>query len=178
MRFSRLAAAVVTLVISTMASPAPAATAYGFGRSARADEIAGWNIDVAPDGAGLPAGHGDVAEGEAVFVQKCAACHGDKGVGGLADPLVGGRGSLTSKKPVKTVGSYWPYATTVFDYIHRAMPYNAPQSLSASEVYGLVAYLLWLNGVIPRDAVLDRQSLPHVQMPNKRGFTNSPAPSF
>jgi cytochrome c len=170
MRFSVLA----TTLIASSLGMAPWATSeptsYGLGRPARADEIAGWNIDVAPDGAGLPEGHGGVAEGEAIFAEKCSACHGENGQGGLADRLVGGQGSLATTKPIKTVGSYWPYATTVFDYVRRAMPYTAPQSLSPDETYSLVAYLLWLNGVVPREAVLDRRSLPKIKMPNRGGF--------
>lgn len=100
--------------------------AYDFGRQATPDEIALWDIDVRPDGKGLPPGSGTVAEGKQVFADNCAACHGDKGVGGIKDRLVGGPGTLASANPVKTVGSYWPYATTLFDYIHRAMPYQAP----------------------------------------------------
>jgi cytochrome c len=159
-----------------MAAPVSAAAPLGFGRPARPDEIAGWDIDVAPDGRGLPAGRGDVGGGEAVFAQQCAACHGLKGVGGSADRLVGGAASLATPRPVKTVGSYWPYATTAFDYIRRAMPYNAPQSLSSNEVYGVVAYLLWLNDIIPRDAVMDRRTLPTVRMPNRNGFTRGTGP--
>jgi cytochrome c len=169
MRFRGIGVASI-IALALLAAPVPAATPYGLGRPARPDEVAGWNIDVAPDGAGLPPGSGDVAQGEAVFAEKCAACHGEKGAGGLADRLVGGQGSLGTAKPIKTVGSYWPYATTAFDYIRRAMPYGAPQSLSPHEVYGVVAYLLWLNNIVPRDAVLDRRSLPRIQMPNRNGF--------
>ncbi len=145
-------------------------SAYGLGHPATPAEIAGWNIDVRPDGAGLPPGRGDVASGEAVFAAKCAACHGVGGEGGLADPLVGGQGSLATSKPLKTIGSYWPFATTVFDYIRRAMPYTAPQSLQPDEVYSLVAYLLWRNGVVRRETMLDRETLPRVEMPNRCGF--------
>ncbi|MFM0686260.1 MULTISPECIES: c-type cytochrome [Paraburkholderia] len=138
--------------------------------------IAAWNIDVAPDGRGLPAGSGDVATGAHVFAAKCAACHGAHGEGGLGDPLVGGQGTLSSAKPKRTVGSYWPYATTLFDYIRRAMPYNAPQSLSADEVYALSAFLLNQNGIVPADTRLDAASLPRVAMPNRDGFVPDPRP--
>jgi len=138
--------------------------------------IAAWNIDVAPDGRGLPAGSGDVATGAHVFAAKCAACHGAQGEGGLGDPLVGGQGTLSSAKPKRTVGSYWPYATTLFDYIRRAMPYNAPQSLSADEVYALSAFLLNQNGIVPADTRLDAASLPRVAMPNRDGFVPDPRP--
>ena len=123
--------------------------AYDFGRQATPDEIALWDIDVRPDGKGLPPGSGTVAEGKQVFADNCAACHGDNGVGGIKDRLVGGPGTLASANPVKTVGSYWPYATTLFDYIHRAMS---------------------LNGILPADGKLDRDSLPRVKMPNRDGF--------
>ncbi|WP_248323428.1 c-type cytochrome [Caballeronia sp. Sq4a] len=141
-----------------------------------ATEIAAWNIDVAPDGRGLPAGSGDVATGAHIFAAKCAACHGANGEGGLGDRLIGGRGTLASDKPVRTVGSYWPYATTLFDYIRRAMPYNAPQSLSADEVYALSAWMLNRNGIVPDDARLDAHSLAAIRMPNRDGFVPDPRP--
>ncbi|SOE71698.1 Cytochrome C oxidase, cbb3-type, subunit III [Burkholderia sp. OK233] len=139
-------------------------------------DLAAWNIDVAPDGRGLPAGSGDVATGAHVFAAKCAACHGAQGQGGLGDQLVGGQGTLTSAKPKRTVGSYWPYATTLFDYIRRAMPYNAPESLSADEVYALSAFLLNQNGIVPANTRLDAASLPRVAMPNRGGFVADPRP--
>lgn len=144
--------------------------AYDFGRQATPDEIALWDIDVRPDGKGLPPGSGTVAEGKQVFADNCAACHGDNGVGGIKDRLVGGPGTLASANPVKTVGSYWPYATTLFDYIHRAMPYQAPGSLSNDDTYAVAAYILSLNGILPADGKLDRDSLPRVKMPNRDGF--------
>ncbi|VXC94010.1 Cytochrome biogenesis protein CcdA [Burkholderia sp. 8Y] len=139
-------------------------------------DIAAWNIDVAPDGRGLPAGSGDVATGAHIFAAKCAACHGANGEGGMGDRLIGGRGTLASDKPVRTVGSYWPYATTLFDYIRRAMPYNAPQSLSADEVYALSAWILNRNGIVPDDARLDAHSLAAIRMPNRDGFVPDPRP--
>ena len=140
------------------------------GREVKPEEIAAWNITVQPDGSGLPPGSGTAAEGEAVYNAKCAGCHGARGMEGPADPLVGGIGSLASKKPLKTVGSYWPYATTLFDYIRRAMPYNAPQSLSNDEVYALSAYLLFLNGILDPEVRMDAKTLPQVKMPNRDGF--------
>jgi cytochrome c len=149
---------------------------FGIGQPATPEEIAGWDIDIAPDGAGLPPGSGSVAQGVALFAKLGAKCHGAKGEGPDAAPaLVGGIGSLSTDTPVKTIGSYWPYATTLYDYIHRAMPADAPQSLLPDEVYALCAYLLYLNGIVPQDAVLDAQSLPQVVMPNHAGFT-SPDP--
>jgi mono/diheme cytochrome c family protein len=149
---------------------------YGFGQPASPEQIAGWDIDIAPDGAGLPPGSGTVQQGEALFAKLGAKCHGAKGEGTDNGPaLVGGTGSLTTDKPVKTVGSYWPYATTLFDYIRRAMPADKPQSLSPDEVYALCAFILHLNGIVPEDAVMDAKSLPQVVMPNHAGFT-SPDP--
>jgi cytochrome c len=150
--------------------------AYDFGRMATPDEIAVWDIDVRPDGKGLPPGSGTAAHGKQVFADNCAACHGDNGVGGIKDRLAGGRGTLTSDTPVKTVGSYWPYATTLFDYIHRAMPYQAPGSLSNDDTYAVAAYILSLNSILPADAKLDRDSLPKIRMPNRDGFV--PEPEF
>ena len=148
---------------------------YGFGSPATPEQIAGWDIDIAPDGAGLPAGSGSVAQGKALYDLLAAECHGPKGEGGAGPPLVGGIGSLGDDAPVKTVGSFWPFATTLYDYIHRAMPPDNPQSLTPDELYALCAYILYLNGIIPEDAVMDAQTLPQVVMPNHAGFT-SPDP--
>ncbi|HXE95323.1 MAG TPA: cytochrome c [Dongiaceae bacterium] len=142
------------------------------GLEVKPEEIAAWDITVPPDGSGLPPGGGTAAEGGAVYNAKCAGCHGVKGMEGPADRLVGGIGTLASKKPVKTVGSYWPYAATLFDYIRRAMPYNAPRSLSNDEVYAVSAYLLFLNGIIGLEARMDAKTLPHVKMPNRNGFVS------
>jgi len=146
---------------------------YGLGCPASPAQIAGWDIDVRADGAGLPLGRGSVSDGQVVYARSCSGCHGQQGGGGYADALVGGRGSLATAKPVRTVGSYWPYATTLFDYVRRAMPYNAPQSLSSDQTYAVVAYVLFLNGLVPADAVLDEKTLPGVRMPNRNGFTSS-----
>ncbi|MGH8778165.1 c-type cytochrome [Paraburkholderia sp.] len=157
----------------------PAATThehYDIGTPVAPSALARWDIDVSPDGRGLPPGHGTVTLGKQIFAAKCAMCHGAQGQGGIGDPLVGGMGTLTSAKPKKTVGSYWPYATTLFDYIRRAMPYNAPQSLSADEVYSVSAYLLYLNGIVPASAGLDAKTLPKVRMPNRDGFVGDPRP--
>ena len=149
---------------------------FGFGQPATPEQIAGWNIDIAPTGKGLPPGSGTVAQGEALFAKLGAKCHGAKGEGTTNAPaLVGSIGSLATDKPVKTIGSYWPYAPTLFDYIRRAMPASNPKSLSADEVYALCAYLLHLNGIVPEDAVMDAKTLPQVVMPNHAGFT-SPDP--
>lgn len=149
---------------------------FGFGKAATQQEIAGWDIAIKPDGAGLPPGRGTVHEGKTLFAKLGAPCHGPKGEGSAIAPrLVGGQGTLNTDKPVKTIGSYWPYATTLFDYIRRAMPANNPQSLKPDETYALVAYLLYLNGIIEEDAVMDATTLPKVVMPNHAGFT-SPDP--
>jgi mono/diheme cytochrome c family protein len=148
--------------------------ANDLGRPATPGEIALWDIDVRPDGKGLPSGSGTVAHGKQVFADNCAACHGDNGVGGIKDRLAGGQGTLTTDTPVKTVGSYWPYATTLFDYIHRAMPYQAPGALSNEDTYAVVAYILSLNGILPGDGKLDRDSLPKIRMPNRDGFVPDP----
>ena len=129
----------------------------------------------AADGQGLPPGHGSVAQGGAIYAETCAACHGDKGQGGPADRLVGGFGTLTAAQPGSNGGSFWPYATTLFDFVRRAMPFNAPESLTADQVYAVSAYVLSLNGIVPDDTVLDATSLPKIAMPNRNGFT-SPDP--
>jgi cytochrome c len=141
------------------------------GKPASPEEIASWDISIGPDGAGLPPGSGTPQQGEQVYLAKCAACHGEKGAGKPNDQLVGGQGSLgPGQAPVKTVGSFWPYATTVFDYVRRAMPLNEPKSLGDNEVYAVVAYLLRLNGVIGENDTMDAKTLPAVRMPNRDGF--------
>lgn len=149
---------------------------YGLGQPATDPDIQHWNIDVMPTGEGLPPGRGTVKQGGAIFAAKCASCHGPTGQEGPMDRLVGGVGTLGSQKPVKTIGSYWPYATTLYDYVYRAMPFPAPQSLSSDEVYSVVAWLLHQNGIITEDTVLDAQSLPGIRMPNHNGFVSDPRP--
>ena len=143
------------------------------GVAATADQVAGWDVSIGPDGAGLPPGSGTVAAGAAVYAAKCLACHGEKGAGKPNDQLVGGQGTIATPNAVRTVGSYWPYATTLFDYIRRAMPVVAPQSLGNDEVYALTAYLLSLNGVIADDAVMSAATLPKVVMPNRDNFVSA-----
>jgi cytochrome c len=174
MRSHEIMVACIALV--ALATAAQAEAKYGIGRVAAPDEIAGWNIDIGRDGRGLPAGSGSVSQGREVFVQQCVACHGDKGEGAVGDRLVGGQGTLATAKPMRTVGSYWPYAPTLFDYIRRAMPQNAPQSLSNDDVYALSAYILNLNGIVPADATLDAKSLATIRMPNRDGFGGDPRP--
>jgi cytochrome c len=155
---------------------APAlAQAPQFGQPIAAADIAPWDISVGPDGVGLPSGRGTARQGEAVYAAKCQACHGDKGVGGPNDVLAGGIGSLEpGKVPVKTVGSYWPYATTLFDYVRRAMPFPESKSLTNDELYAVSAYILHVNGIVGADDVLDAKSLPMVRMPNRDGFIPFP----
>lgn len=143
------------------------------GVPATAEQVAGWDVSIGPDGAGLPPGSGTAAQGAAVYAAKCLACHGEKGAGKPNDQLVGGQGTIASPNPVRTIGSYWPYATTLFDYIRRAMPVVAPQSLTNDEVYALTAYLLSLNGVVPDDAVMTAATLPKVAMPNRANFVSA-----
>jgi cytochrome c len=153
------------------------AQAPQFGQPIAPSDIAPWSITVLPDGSGLPPGRGTAQQGEPVYAAKCQACHGEKGAGKPNDALVGGIGSLAADKaPVKTVGSYWPYATTLFDYVRRAMPFQAPKSLTADEIYAVSAYILGEAKIIDKWTVLDAQSLPKVQMPNRDGFIPDPRP--
>src|SRR5882724_11754358 len=164
-----LACAALALIAAGCAAAGRVETP-NLGRPAMAAEITGWDISVAPDGAGLPPGGGTALKGAAVYEQKCQACHGAKGAGQPNDRLVGGHGTLASKTPVRTVGSYWPYATTIFDYVRRSMPYVQPQSLTNDEVYALTAYLLNLNGVIGDTDEMNARTLPTVKMPNRDSF--------
>ena len=144
---------------------------YGYGKPATPQQIAGWDIDVRPDGKGLPSGSGTVSRGADVFAEQCAGCHGTFGEGAGRYPmLAGGAGTLTQDRPQKTVGSFWPYATTLWDYINRAQPFSAPHSLSANDVYAVTAYILNLNDVVGNNFVADRNSLPKVKMPNRGAF--------
>jgi hypothetical protein len=158
-----------------IAAQAPAPARYGLGRPATPDEIRAQDIDARPDGHGLPPGRGTVREGATVYAAKCASCHGPKGEGGSADRLVGRNpgdsfAHATDPKLIRTVGSYWPYATTLFDYTSRAMPFPRPGTLTADETYGLVAYILFLNGIVPEDAVMEAATLPKVLMPARDHF--------
>ena len=152
-------------------STAALAETPDLGHPATPEEIAVWDISIGPDGAGLPPGNGSPQQGEAVYAAKCLPCHGEKGSGKPNDQLVGGLDTLTGEQtPVKTVGSLWPYATTLFDYVRRAMPFDAPRSLSNDEVYAVCAYILQLSGIIGEGAVMNAQTLAKVQMPNRDGF--------
>ena len=165
---SRLLAVASALAV---VSNAALAENPNLGRIAAPEEIASWDISIGPDGAGLPPGSGTPKQGEPVYTAKCLVCHGEKGAGKPNDALVGGRGTLAGDQPpVKTVGSFWPYATTLFDYVRRAMPLNESKSLTNDEVYAVIAYLLQLNGIIGENETINAQTLPRVQMPNRDGF--------
>jgi cytochrome c len=152
-------------------SSAAFAQSPNLGKPISPEDLASWDISIGPDGAGLPPGSGTAKEGEAVFAAKCQACHGVKGAGQPNDRLVGGQGSLPGDKPaIKTVGSYWPYATTLFDYVRRAMPYVESKTLKPDETYAVVAYILNLNGIVGDADPINAQTLPNVKMPNRDGF--------
>jgi len=159
-----------TLVLGLLTAPAFPVAGPGLGQALSAAEVAAININVFPNGAGLPPGRGTVADGQALYAARCEACHGVRGSGGSADELAGGAHGLRGNPPDKTIGTYWPYATTLFDYIRRSMPPTAPRSLSDDEVYALTAYLLSLNGIINGGDTLDAVSLARIRMPNRDGF--------
>jgi cytochrome c len=168
----RIAAVAALALLASCAGQRATPTAKGpaLGEPVAAAEIARYDISIPPSGAGLPKGSGTARAGATVYEQKCQACHGAKGAGKPADALVGGMGTLATKTPVRTVGSYWPYATTLFDYVRRAMPITNPLSLTDEETYAVTAYVLYLNGIIGEDVAMDAQSLPQVKMPNRDGF--------
>ena len=151
---------------------------YNVGRVATPEEIKAWDIDVRPDGQGLPKGQGKVSDGEVIYNEQCAACHGDFGEGkGRWPVLVGGQDTLQSDDPVKTVGSYWPYASTIFDYIRRAMPFGNAQSLTANDTYALTAYLLYMNEIVEDDKfVLSHKNFASIKLPNEKNFTKDVRP--
>jgi mono/diheme cytochrome c family protein len=178
-RHSSGVVAVASLITFACFGTAAVAENFGFGTTPTEDEIAAINIDVMPDGRGYPKGSGTVAQGEKVYAEKCAACHGDdmqgvKGTGAAA--LTGGRGSIGTEKTKKTVESYWPYASTLFDYTKRAMPFNAPGSLTDDEVYAVSAYILHKSNIIDANATMNAETMSKVEMPNKDGFIPDPRP--
>jgi mono/diheme cytochrome c family protein len=163
-----LAGAVALTITAARAADAPK-----FGKPIAEADASSWDISVQPDGRGLPAGSGTPAQGQAIYAQKCASCHGEKGEGGTGPRLFGGVGTLKAPaQPVQTVGSFWPYATMVFDFVRRAMPWDKPKSLSNDEVYASVAYILSLNGLMKDSEVLNKDTIMKIQMPNKDGFIN------
>ena len=171
-------AALLAAAFGILLAAGAANAKYGIGRVPTPEEIAAWDIDVRPDGQGLPEGRGTVAQGEQVYDERCASCHGEFGEGiGRYPELAGGRDSLAGDNPVKTVGSYWPYLSTVYDYIRRAMPFGDAQSLTPNELYALTAYLLYLNDLVTdRDFELSKQSFTVVRLPNEANFIDDPRP--
>ena len=169
MRANYLLIPVAILIAACSTNQTGSAKNYGLGKTIQEVQIAAWNIDVAPSGTGLPPGKASARQGQAIYQDKCASCHGNQGQGGVANRLVGG-GGLNTDKPIKTVGSYWPYATTVFDYTKRAMPHSLPQSLTNDEIYATTAYILYMNKIIGIDDEMNARTLPLVKMPNRDGF--------
>jgi hypothetical protein len=146
------------------------------GRAPTPAELKAIDSEVTPDGKGLPAGSGTAAAGKDVYTRRCETCHSATGKDGPQDVLVGGQGSLATARPLKTVGSYWPYATTLWDYINRAMPFDHPSTMTTNEVYSTTAYVLFMNGIVGEQDVLDETTLPQVKMPNRSGFVPDPRP--
>jgi S-disulfanyl-L-cysteine oxidoreductase SoxD len=175
----RVLAAIGLGVLATAVAASPSGAqlpTYGLGRSPTAEEIKAWDVTIPPDGRGLPPGSGTAAQGGEIYARRCASCHGERGQDPKYDRLVGGRGTLNTDKPVKTVGSYWPFATTLWSYINRAQPFDEPGSLTHDEVYAVTAYLLHLNGIVGETDVIDARTLPAVRMPNRDGFVPDPRP--
>ena len=159
------------MLVLTSAPALPADRPFNLGKIATAEEVAGWDIDVRPDGLGAPVGMGNAIDGEEVYADLCAACHGDFGEGVDRWPeLVGGEGSLDTHDPLKTTGSYWPYASTLYDYVYRAMPFGESQSLSYDETYQIVAFLLYMNDIIEDDFDVSQENIGSIEMPNRDGF--------
>jgi cytochrome c len=150
---------------------------YGVGRPPTAEEVQAWDLTIPPDGQGLPPGSGGAALGKPIYVERCASCHGETGEGPKYERLVGGYGTLATDKPIRSIGRFWQYATTLWSYIRRAQPFDEPGSLTADQVYAVTAYLLHLNGIIGEQEVMDAKSLPLVQMPNRDGFVPDPRPN-
>jgi cytochrome c len=149
---------------------------YGVGRPPTAEEVQAWDLTIPPGGQGLPPGSGAAALGKAIYEERCASCHGENGEDPKYSRLVGGHGTLATDKPVRTIGSFWQYAPTLWSYIRRAQPFDEPGSLTADQVYAVTAYLLHLNDIIGEQDVMDAQTLPLVKMPNRDGFVLDPRP--
>jgi hypothetical protein len=177
---SRPASFVVALASVAVLSVVPSASAqsptFGLGRAPTPEEIRAIDIGVTPDGQGLPPGSGTADAGKKIFESRCVTCHGATAKEGPQDVLAGGQGTLNTAKPIKTIGSYWPYATTLWDYVNRAMPFDHPGTLPANDVYSATAYLLYLNGIVGEHDVLDQATLPRVKMPNREGFVPDTRP--
>jgi cytochrome c len=168
-----IASAAVFLAGGVLAAQSPK---FGVGHAPTEADLKPLGVMVAPDGTGLPPGSGNAVEGKQIFASRCASCHGAAAEGGDGPALVGGRGTLATERPKKTVGSYWPYATTLWDYVNRAMPFNQPGTLSYHEVYAVSAYVLYLNDLFGESEELNAQKLPLIKMPNRDGFVSDPRP--
>jgi mono/diheme cytochrome c family protein len=168
--------AILLMVLAASVPLVAQSPTFGVGQPATREEVRDLGAAIAPDGGGLPEGSGTVAVGREVFAMQCARCHGPKAQGDVGPALVGGQGTLATARPLKTVGSFWPYATTLWDYINRAMPFDKPGLLKPSEVYAVAAYILNLNGIIGDADVMDSKTLPKVRMPNRDGFVADPRP--
>jgi cytochrome c len=166
----------VAVVLSARVIAVAQSPTYGLGHTPSPDDLKKVDIEILPDGRGLPAGSGTAARGKEVYAQRCSTCHGPTGKEGPQDVLVGGKGSLATPKPLKTVGSYWPYATTLWDYIRRGMPFDHPGTLSNDDIYAVTAYVLYLNDVVQEHDVMSQSTLPSIQMPNRNGFVSDPRP--
>jgi S-disulfanyl-L-cysteine oxidoreductase SoxD len=149
---------------------------YGVGRPPTAEEVRAWDLTIRPDGQGLPPGRGTAALGKPIYAERCASCHGETGEDPKYSRLVGGHGTLATDKPIRTIGSFWQYAPTLWSYIRRAQPYDNPGSLTPDQVYAVTAYLLHRNGIIGEQDVMDAQTLPQVKMPNRDGFVPDSRP--
>jgi cytochrome c len=172
-KFRSAALLVAALLAGHAFAQQPVEQGLRLGRPAHPAEIAAWDIDVRPDGQGLPAGQGSVKDGERMFLEQCAGCHGEFGEGaGRWPPIAGGVGSLRSDNPEKTPGSYWPYASTLFDYVRRTMPFGNAQSLAADDVYAITAFLLHMSDVVPEGFVLSRDNFASLRLPNADGFVD------
>lgn len=176
--FSRIRAlvlglGVIVLLLGTGLAQSPH---YKVGSAPSEEQLNTWSITILPDGTGLPEGKGTAAEGKDVYDRRCSECHGNKAQGAESSALIGGQGSLAGPKPLKTVTSYWPYATTIWDYVNRAMPFDTPGILTNDQIYAVVAYVLFLDGIVEENQELNRETLPKIQMPNRDGFVKDDRP--
>jgi len=175
-RLRRLAGLCALFAVAGASSAAGQLPTYGVGRAPTAEEVKAWDLTIPPDGHGLPPGRGTASLGKPIYVERCASCHGENGEDPKYSRLVGGHGSLVTAQPVRTIGSFWQYATTLWSYIRRAQPFDEPGSLTPDEVYAVTAYLLHLNGIVKEDDVVDATTLPRIRMPNRNGFVSDPRP--
>src|SRR5918996_3056548 len=175
-RLPRVMGIVAFLVAAGASLPTAQLPTYNVGRPPAAEEVKAWDLTIPPDGQGLPPGNGTAALGQAIYVERCASCHGEMGEDPKYSRLVGGHDTLATAQPIRSIGSFWQYATTLWSYIGRSQPFDEPGSLTADQVYAVTAYLLHLNGIIGEQDVMDAKTLPLVQMPNRDGFVPDPRP--